>query len=226
MTAADTGKATIASSPETAAAQGDPRSSSPEVATSAEEPSAVKRPMRADAKRNYDKILATARVVFTERGADCSLDEIAKRAGVGPGTLYRHFPTRDALIDALMQDWTDRVAADADAAIATGLPPREMLLGWFEHFVDHITLHRGAASKICAAMDDPASPMYRKCRVMSDANARVIDHVQADGDLRPGVDAANVMRLVSGVASVADTSHTPLDVRPMLEVVVDGIVRD
>lgn len=226
MTAADTGKATVASSPETAAAHGDSRPSSAEVATSAEEPSAVKRPMRADAKRNYDKILATARVVFTERGADCSLDEIAKRAGVGPGTLYRHFPTRDALIDALMQDWTDRVAADADAAIATGLPPREMLLGWFEHFIDHITLHRGAASKICAAMDDPASPMYRKCRVMSDANARVIDHVQADGDLRPGVDAANVMRLVSGVASVADTSHTALDVRPMLEVVVDGIVRD
>jgi len=226
VTAADTGKVTIASSPETAATQGDPHPSSPEAATSAEESAAVKRPMRADAKRNYDKILATARVVFTERGADCSLDEIAKRAGVGPGTLYRHFPTRDALIDALMQDWTDRVAADADAAIATGLPPRDMLLGWFEHFVDHITLHRGAASKICAAMDDPASPMYRKCRVMSDANARVIDHLQTDGDLRPGVDAANVMRLVSGVASVADTSHTPLDVRPMLEVVVDGIVRD
>ena len=139
--------------------------------------------MRADAKRNYDKILATARIVFTERGTDSSLDEIAKRAGVGPGTLYRHFPTREALVDALMQDWTDRVAADADAAIATGLPAREMLLGWFEHFIDHITLHRGAASKICAAMDDPASPMYRKCRVMSDANRRVIDHL--DDGRRP-----------------------------------------
>ena len=182
--------------------------------------------MRADAKRNYDKILATARIVFTERGTDSSLDEIAKRAGVGPGTLYRHFPTREALVDALMQDWTDRVAADADAAIAAGLPARQMLLDWFEHFIDHITLHRGAASKICAAMDDPASPMYRKCRVMSDANRRVIDHLDADGDLRPGIDAANVMRLVSGVASVADTSRTELDVRPMLEVVVDGIVRD
>jgi AcrR family transcriptional regulator len=184
------------------------------------------RPMRADARRNYDKILATARIVFTERGTDSSLDEIAKRAGVGPGTLYRHFPTREALVDALMQDWTDRVSADADAAIATGQPAREMLLGWFEHFIDHITLHRGAASKICAAMDDPASPMYRKCRVMSDANRRVIDHLDEDGELRPGIDAANVMRLVSGVASVADTSHTELDVRPMLEVVVDGIVRD
>ena len=142
--------------------------------------------MRADARRNYDKILATARIVFTERGTDSSLDEIAKRAGVGPGTLYRHFPTREALVDALMQDWTDRVSADADAAIATGLPAREMLLGWFEHFIDHITLHRGAASKICAAMDDPASPMYRKCRVMGDANRRVIDHLDAERRPAPG----------------------------------------
>ena len=100
-----------------------------------------------------------------------------------------------------------------------------MLLGWFEHFIDHITLHRGMASKICAAMDDPASPMYRKCRVMGDANRRVIDHLDGRGELRPGIDPVNVMRLVSGVASVADSSRTDLDVRPMLEVVVDGIVR-
>ena len=182
--------------------------------------------MRADARRNYDKILATARIVFTERGTDSSLDEIAKRAGVGPGTLYRHFPTREALVDALMQDWTDRVSADADAAIATGLPARQMLLDWFEHFIDHITLHRGAASKICAAMDDPASPMYRKCRVMSDANRRVIDHLEADGDLRPGIDAANVMRLVERRRERRRHEPHELDVRPMLEVVVDGIVRD
>lgn len=195
------------------------------AADSADLEDAAPRPMRADAKRNYDKILATARIVFTERGTDSSLDEIAKRAGVGPGTLYRHFPTREALVDALMKDWTDRVVADAEAAVATGEPAREMLLGWFGNFIGHITLHRGAATKICAAMDDPASPMYRKCRVMGEANRRVLEHLDATGELRPGVDAANVMRLVSGVASVADTSHAELDVRPMLEVVVDGIVR-
>jgi hypothetical protein len=100
-----------------------------------------------------------------------------------------------------------------------------MLLDCFEHFIDHITLHRGAATKICAAMDDPASPMYRKCRVMGEANRRVIEHLDERGELRPGVDAANVMRLVSGVASVADTSRAEIEVRPMLEVVVDGIVR-
>ena len=76
------------------------------------------RPLRADAQRNYDKIVLAAREVFRERGADGSLDEIAKRAGVGPGTLYRHFPTRDALIDAVMRDWADRINADSEEIAA------------------------------------------------------------------------------------------------------------
>lgn len=220
MTPADAARATREPSAGSVATQEDPTSSDvfDEARTST-------RPMRADARRNYDKILATARIVFTERGTDASLDEIAKRAEVGPGTLYRHFPTREALVDALMQDWTDRVSADAEAAIATGAPAPAMLLDWFEHFVEHITLHRGAATKICAAMDDPASPMYRKCRVMGAANRRVIEHLAARGELRDGVDPANVMRIVSGVASVFDTSRADLEVRPMLELVVDGIVR-
>ena len=65
--------------------------------------------MRADAQRNRDRIVEVAREVFREQGYDASLDEVAKRAGVGPGTLYRHFPTRDALLDAIMQSWVDRV---------------------------------------------------------------------------------------------------------------------
>ena len=184
------------------------------------------RPMRADARRNYDKILATARVVFAETGADSSLDEIARRAEVGPGTLYRHFPTRDALLDALMNDWANRVTADAQAVIDRDAPAHEALLDWFSHFVGHITLHRGAAGKICAAMDDPSSPIYRKCRVMGEANRRVLAHLDERGELRPGVDAQNVMRLVGGVATVLDTSRADgLDVTPMLEVVVEGLVR-
>ena len=221
MTPADTDRVALDASPESVVAQGHSPAS-----VDAELTGHSARPMRADARRNYDKILATARIVFTERGTDSSLDEIAKRAGVGPGTLYRHFPTREALVDALMKDWTDRVAADAEAAIAKGLPARPTLLGWFEHFIEHITLHRGLASKICAAMDDPDSPMYRKCRVMGDANRRVVQHLDDRGELRPGIDPTNVMRLVSGIASVADMSPEGLDVRPMLEVVVDGIVRD
>jgi AcrR family transcriptional regulator len=183
------------------------------------------RPMRADARRNYDKLIAAAREVFAESGAAGSLDEIAKRAGVGAGTLYRHFPSRDDLIDTLMRDWTDRVAADSEAAVAAGLPPRETLVNWFEAFLGHITLHRGAAAKINAAMDDPASPIYRKCQALGDANDRVLAYVEKSGQLRAGVDSRHVMRLVSSIATLADDSRIgPAETAPMLGIVVDGIL--
>jgi AcrR family transcriptional regulator len=210
VTPTDVGETTLDPSPGSPAAQGS---------------SAPRKPMRADARRNYDKIVATARVVFAERGTDCSLDEIAKRAEVGPGTLYRHFPTREALVDALMRDWSDRVISDAEAAVAADLPARETLLAWFTNFIDHITLHRGAAAKLCAAMDDPSSPIHGKCQVMARANGRVLEHLAERGELRPGVDPQNVMRLVGGIATVADQSRIELDVGPMLDVVIDGVLR-
>lgn len=183
------------------------------------------KPMRADARRNYDKILATARIVFAESGADGSLDEIARRAEVGPGTLYRHFPTREALVDALMSDWASRVEADARSAAEAGAPAHDTLVAWFGDLVGHITLHRGAAAKICAAMDDPTSPIHGKCRVMGEANRVVLDSLAERGELRDDVDPHEIMRLLGGVASVVDTSRADhLDVTPMLGVVADGLL--
>src|ERR1044071_720703 len=87
--------------------------------------------VRADAQRNRERIVEVARVVFRERGYDASLDDIAKKAGVGPGTLYRHFPTRDALLDAVMQAWVDRVDDGADKALTREGAPRELLAARF-----------------------------------------------------------------------------------------------
>lgn len=183
------------------------------------------RPMRADARRNYDKLIAAAREVFTERGSEGSLDEVAKRAGVGPGTLYRHFPTRDDLLDALMRDWTERVVADAEAAVSADLSPRKTLEQWFTAYIGHVTLHRGAAAKLSAAMDDESSPMYRKCQTLVSANEHVIDALAGSGALRPGVEARQVMRLISGVATFADSTGIADDeVTPMLDIVIDGIL--
>jgi AcrR family transcriptional regulator len=185
------------------------------------------RPMRADARRNYEKIVVAAREVFAERGSEGSLDEIAKRAGVGPGTLYRHFPTREDLIDALMRDWTARVASDSEAAIEADLPARETLERWFADLIKHLTLHRGAAAKLSAAMDDPSSPIYRKCQALAAANDQVIEHLAGRHALRAGVDSRQLMRLVSGVATVADASDVSDDeVGSMLGIVIDGIVAD
>ena len=182
--------------------------------------------MRADAKRNYDRIVEVAREVFREQGYDASLDEVAKRAGVGPGTLYRHFPTRDALLDAIMQSWVTRVDEAADKALVHEGPPREQLLAWFEEYVALISLHKGGPAKITSAMGDPESPIQTKCQVLTRASDRVFDRLREEGALREGVETLQVIRLVGGVATIADTGGLDAAaVRPLLEVVADGLVR-
>ena len=181
--------------------------------------------MRADAKRNYDRIVEVAREVFREQGYDASLDLVAKRAGVGAGTLYRHFPTRDALVDAIMQSWVDRVTETTEKALAHEGPPRELLLGWFEAYVALISLHKGGPAKITSAMGDPASPISSKCRTLVAAADRVAERLHAEGALREGVDGLQMCRLVGGIAAVADQGELdPPAVRPLLEVVADGML--
>ncbi|HET9423335.1 MAG TPA: helix-turn-helix domain-containing protein [Nocardioides sp.] len=182
--------------------------------------------MRADARRNYDKIVEVARVVFREQGYDASLDEVARRAGVGPGTLYRHFPKRENLIDAIMQVWVDSVEEAAEKALASEGSPHDLLMTWFTEYVRLISLHKGGPAKITSAMDDPDSPIRTKCQVLRTAGGRVVDRLRADGALRDDVDALQISRLVGGVATVADQADLGEDaVRPMLEVVADGLLR-
>jgi AcrR family transcriptional regulator len=182
--------------------------------------------VRADARRNYDKIVEVARVVFREQGYDASLDEVARRAGVGPGTLYRHFPKRENLIDAIMQVWVDSVDEAADKALASEGGPRDLLMTWFTEYVRLISLHKGGPAKITSAMDDPTSPIQHKCQVLRTAGERVVDRLRADGALRDDVDALQISRLVGGVATVADQADLgDAAVRPMLEVVADGLLR-
>jgi AcrR family transcriptional regulator len=196
------------------------------TSTSVVTPEPDVKPMRADARRNYVKVLAAAREAFTEHGSTASLDDIAKRAGVGPGTLYRHFPTRDALMDALMRDWVERIRADSRDVIASGAPAEQALATWFTKFVGHVGLYRGAAAKFVSAMDDDASPIYRKCQVLATANKEVIAYAAAQGALRDGVDAREVMRLVTGIAAVVDqASMSSAEAEPMLAIILRGILR-
>jgi len=182
--------------------------------------------MRADAKRNYDRLVEAAREVFREQGYDASLDEVAKRAGVGPGTLYRHFPNRDALLDAIMQSWVERVDEAADKALTHEGSARDLLLGWFEEYVKLISLHKGGPAKITSAMGDPDSPILTKCQVLVRASDRIVERLRVEGALRDGVETLQMTRLVGGVATVADQADLDADaVRPLLAVVADGLVR-
>jgi AcrR family transcriptional regulator len=181
--------------------------------------------VRADARRKYDRILEVAKDVWFKQGIDASLNEVARRAEVGPGTLYRHFPTREDLLDAVMKDWVDRIQEAADRAVASSQPSRELLLTWFDELVAHIGQHAGAAGRLIAAMDNPASPLYGKCLVLIEANARVLDRLNAEGALRGGADSDDICRLVMAVAAVAD--HGKLDppaVRRLLAIVADALL--
>ena len=182
--------------------------------------------MRADAKRNRDRIVEVAREVFRERGYDASLDEIAKRAGVGPGTLYRHFPTRDALLDAVMQVWVDRVTETTDKALTYEGPARDFLVGWFEAYVALISLHKGGPAKITSAMGVEDSPIATKTRTL-------LERHRADRrpPARPGRAARRRRRPAAvparwrGRGGRRPGSPPPEAVRPMLEVLADGLLR-
>ena len=181
--------------------------------------------MRADAQRNRGRLIEAAREVFREQGYDASLDEVAKRAGVGAGTLYRHFPSRDVLMDAIMQSWVDRVNDSADKVLVHEGDARDLLLEWFETYVALISMHKGGPAKITSAMGDETSPIVTKCQTLKAATQRVVDRLEQEHALRDHIEAVQMNRLVGGVAAVADTSH--LDqaaVRPLLEVIADGML--
>lgn len=181
--------------------------------------------MRADARRNRERLIEAAREVFREQGYDASLDEVAKRAGVGAGTLYRHFPSRDALMDAMMQSWVDRVEETTEKALAREGGARDVLLGWFRDYVALISLHKGGPAKITSAMGCEDSPIATKCSVLSGAMGRVVADDAVAPALRAGTDAVQLCRLVGGVATVADQGGLDAGVVDgMLGVVADGVL--
>ncbi|WP_321573711.1 helix-turn-helix domain-containing protein [Nocardioides sp. Kera G14] len=182
------------------------------------------RPLRADAQRNRDKIIEAGRTLIREKGIDAtSMDEIAKAAGVGAGTLYRHFKTKDELYEAATARWAETVNGAADAALAIEGTDRDRLIAWLRSYVDFLTAHKGAAWRITAAMGDEESPYAMKCRTYLHANERVIEGL---GSLRSDVDAMELVRLVGGIAAVVDNSELSEDaVRPLIAVLADGLLK-
>ncbi|MEZ2389318.1 TetR/AcrR family transcriptional regulator [bacterium RCC_150] len=180
--------------------------------------------MRADAQRNRDRIVEVARGLFRAKGYDVvSMDEVAKAAEVGAGTLYRHFPTKESLYDAVLEAWAEKVKTSVARALAMEAPAREKLLAWLTDYAGMLTEHKGAAARITAALGDPGSPFAAKCATYLSANQLVIDTL--DSALRPGVEAMQISRLVGGVAVVADGSQLPADsTASMLAVVADGLL--
>jgi len=177
--------------------------------------SLIRRPGRADARRNFDALLTAARVSFTEQGTSAALEEIARRAGVGIGTLYRNFPTREALIEAVYIDGVDELVRAAEAVAA--LPPWEAFEAWMWRYVDY-----AATKKVLISAINGESPALQACRrAFYDAAQPVLDRAVAAGDVRADASCQDIMRLISGVAGV--TFSDAEQRQRVLALAIDGL---
>ncbi|WP_395366846.1 TetR/AcrR family transcriptional regulator [Streptomyces sp. YH02] len=176
-------------------------------------------PRRTDARLNRERLLATAQEVFAEAGPGASLNRIAQRAGVGPGTLYRHFPNRQALLAAVLRDRIGKLVEQADVLIATE-PPDEALSRWLRALLTHARLNHGMGSALM--VDEPEAPGTDCHRRVLGAAAAVLAGAQARGTARADLAAADLVRLVAGIA--LSTAHTPDAGQParLLDLVLDA----
>ncbi len=167
-----------------------------EDATQPAEPPA--RPLRADARRNRDALLSAAATAFATRGVEASLEDVARTAGVGIGTLYRHFPTRDALIEAVYRREVERLPEVADELLRR-LPPDQALAGWLQEFVRYIAAKRGLAEAVKAIVGlDSQLYAHAHARIRASVE-KVLSAAIADGSVRADIEPADLLRAVSGI---------------------------
>ncbi len=176
--------------------------------------------MRADARRNYARLLAAAREAYTEHGTDARLDDVARRAGVGPGTLYRHFPTRETLLAAVYRDDVEALAVEANR-LAETFPPAQALERWLRLQLDYVKVKRGLGAAVKAMLGTDSETLAYCRDTMRGAAGGLLARAQAVGQVRADVDAGDVMRLVHGVAMATETA--PEDADRLLSIVLAGL---
>lgn len=180
------------------------------------------RPQRADAQRNHDKLLAVAVAAFTDQGADVPMETIAAEAGVGVGTLYRHFPNRNALIEAAYRHEVEQLC-DAAPELLSVHPADEALREWMGRFVHYAATKRGMADALRSAVASD-SPLFARTRTKIVAALRVLLSAGAeDGSLRADADPEDVMRAMGAVWNVAAGPEWEEQVSRLLGLLVDGL---
>ena len=186
-------------------------------------PTAGEPTLRADARRNYRRVLGAARAVFAEHGTDASLRDVARRAGVGIGTLYRHFPTREALLEAILSDRFDTLRTTAEHSLAAASPV-DALVTWLRDFATVTTTYQGLPATVMAAKGDEGSRLHASCEAMQAAGARLLARAQEDGIVRPEVTAAELFALAAAIAWVSEQApeHVNLASR-LMSLVMTGV---
>jgi AcrR family transcriptional regulator len=179
----------------------------------------LSRPKRADARRNYEKVLSAAREAFAEGGEATSLEEIARRAGVGIGTLYRHFPNRQALLEALYVNEVEELSRSAHELDEAD--PWEALNSWFERLIGYLATKRALAAELTNYLD-PDAPVFQACRTsLFAAGEPLLRRAQASGMVRGDVDFSDVMHMVAGISKNSATD--PKQNERILRIALDGL---
>jgi len=174
-----------------------------------------------DAQRNRERILEVAKEAFTRDGANASLDDIATQAGVGPGTLYRHFPSRDALIEAVYRTEVEKMAA-AQHRFAETMPPLEALRAWMLLFVDHIAAKQIIAPALNTLVGGP-SKLYEGSRdQIKGAMDALVKRAIKSGDVRRDLDSFDLLRALIGVAHVASGPDWQQSARRLVDILIAG----
>jgi len=176
---------------------------------------------RSDAQRNRGRIIEVAKQAFARSGANTSLDDIAREAGVGPGTLYRHFSTREALLEAVYRTEVEKLAA-AERKFAETLPPVEALRAWMLLFVDYIAAKQIIAPALNALVGDPKKVFEASYAQVWEAIRALVKRAIKSGDIRKDLDAIDLLRALIGVANTATSPDWQQSARRLVDILITG----
>ncbi|MGW2514019.1 TetR/AcrR family transcriptional regulator [Streptomyces scopuliridis] len=183
---------------------------------------AVERPLRADAQRNRDKILAAAVRVFSEEGLDAHFERIAKEAGVGSGTLYRNFPTREALIEAAYRNEVARLC-DAVPGLLAAMPPGEALRAWTRRFIDYATAKLGMADALRAVVASGTNPYADSHEMIQAALSSLMEAGTAAGEIRSDIRPTDMFAALAGIALTSAKPEQREQAERLLDLTLDGL---
>jgi AcrR family transcriptional regulator len=178
----------------------------------------LQRPKRADARANHDKLVASARALFTAKDTSAPLEEVAERAGVGIGTLYRHFPTRQALLEAVYVDEVEAMARSA--ADLAGLPPWDALSQWLHQYVGFAATKR-ALNEALMETDSNSDVLFTCRTALAGAGTALVERAQRAGVVRADTNFTDIVRMVGGIAMVP--TEDPEQKKRLLELALDGL---
>jgi AcrR family transcriptional regulator len=183
---------------------------------------AAPKPLRADAQRNRDRLVEVAATAFAEQGVDASLEEIARQAGVGIGTLYRHFPTREHLVEVVYRREVEALCAAADD-LASHHSADMALEQWMQRFVDYIATKRGLAASLRILFNTNSAVFSDLSGRVSLALRQLVEAAAAEGSIRGDVDASDVLHALGGIYSAPDTKDWRDRSRRLVKLLMDGL---